>query len=228
MAEVYWIHLPEHTDVFSQGYVGVTKYTSQERFNQHKQRAASSDYQNISKAIRKYGHENLLVDTLLIAEMDYCLDIEMKLRPSPFVGWNIAVGGRGVLVEPYKRTEESKLAHSERMKKWWRDNPDHDHSNKGRKGVARPRSPEHQALIAEGKFYNLPFRSPWWINAEHYYQDFLSGITYSYAQKKHGLKIGQLVCMWRRFADGWVPSEDPRWADTVKRYKEDCIEPQTN
>lgn len=28
MALVYWLRLPEHTDIFTQGYVGVTTYNS--------------------------------------------------------------------------------------------------------------------------------------------------------------------------------------------------------
>jgi hypothetical protein len=33
---VYWIKLKSHTDVFSQGYVGVTKRNIYQRFSEHK------------------------------------------------------------------------------------------------------------------------------------------------------------------------------------------------
>lgn len=219
MAEVYWIHLPEHTDMFSEGYIGVTKYTAKKRFAQHRERSSSSDLQNICKAIRKYGAENLIAETIVIAELDYCFNVESKLRPKPFIGWNIAIGGGSPNVG-YKPSEEKKKAHSEMMKQWWVDNPDHDHSNKGRPGISRPRTDDHQSRIVEGKFYNLPFRYPWWANTELYYEDFVSGLSYTYAQQKNGLKVRQLFNMWQRFESGWIPSEDQRWKEVIQRYKE--------
>lgn len=33
------------------------------------------------------------MDIVLIAEQDYCTDIESKLRPEPNIGWNIICGG---------------------------------------------------------------------------------------------------------------------------------------
>ncbi len=219
MAEVYWIRKKEHTDIFTQGYVGVTKYTAEKRFAQHRERSVSSDLQNICKAIRKYGAENLIVDTVVISELGYCFDLEAKLRPTPFIGWNIAVGGTAPIVG-YKPSEEKKKAHSERMKQWWIDNPDHDHSNKGRPGVSIDISPERRKKMVDSKFYNLPLKNFLWVEADIYYQSFLSGLTQAYAQKEYGLKAGQLACMWNRFKSGWVPNDDARWLEVVSKIKE--------
>ena len=62
MAEVYWIRLPEHTDVFSQGYVGVTTKTSAARFLEHvsASRWKQKKKLKISNAICKHGEENLV------------------------------------------------------------------------------------------------------------------------------------------------------------------------
>lgn len=95
MAELYWIHLPEHTDMFSEGYVGITKHTALQRFKGHK-KAANHTKRNTSSpiynAIRKYG-EKLIVSTLVISTWDYVLNLESKMRPTPKVGWNILSGG---------------------------------------------------------------------------------------------------------------------------------------
>lgn len=102
MAELYWIHLPEHTDMFSEGYVGITKHTALQRFKGHK-KAANHTKRNINSpihnAIRKYG-DKLVVSTLVVAAWEYVLDLEAKVRPTPKIGWNILSGG-----EFYERGE---------------------------------------------------------------------------------------------------------------------------
>ena len=94
---VYWIHHPDHTDMFSQGYIGVSK-NAQKRFKQHLEKKHNPHLVN---AIHKYGWDNLVKEQILIAEEDYCYDIEGKLRPTINIGWNIAVGG-GVPPTPLK------------------------------------------------------------------------------------------------------------------------------
>lgn len=96
MAEVYWIHLPEHSDVFTQGYVGVTRNTAEFRFKQHKQEAERrKEYERwtLTRAINKYG-DRLQVSTLLISDENYCYEVEFKLRPDSRIGWNMAPGGQ--------------------------------------------------------------------------------------------------------------------------------------
>lgn len=93
MAEVYWIRLPEHTDVFTQGYVGITKKTALQRYSSHKSKANKSDKNlPVLNAIRKYG-DYLEVETLVICSIEYACWLENKLRPNVRIGWNIAEGG---------------------------------------------------------------------------------------------------------------------------------------
>ena len=56
MAFVYWIHLPEHTDIFTEGYVGFTKLTPHERFKTHKYNLTTkrSTPSTIRNALIKY------------------------------------------------------------------------------------------------------------------------------------------------------------------------------
>ena len=86
---VYWIHHPDHTDMFSQGYIGVSNDTER-RFTEHIRKKQN---RHLNFAIKKHGWDNLVKKTILIADESYCLDIESKLRPSEAIGWNIICGG---------------------------------------------------------------------------------------------------------------------------------------
>lgn len=86
---VYWIHHPEHTDMFLQGYIGVSKDLKR-RFNNHAKR---SDNPHLKNAINKYGWDNLIKQIILVADNAYCFMIEKLLRSNDNIGWNIVKGG---------------------------------------------------------------------------------------------------------------------------------------
>jgi hypothetical protein len=86
---VYWIHHKDHTDMFSQGYIGVSK-NAERRWEQHFKRSGNAYLKN---SINKYGWDNLVKEIILISDKDYCFDIEKKLRPFASIGWNIVEGG---------------------------------------------------------------------------------------------------------------------------------------
>jgi hypothetical protein len=88
---VYWIREKSHTDLTSQGYIGVSGNVK-ERFASHKGMWSGTN-NHLRNAIKKYGWDNLEKSVLLIAEKDYCLEIEKKLRPADKIGWNLVVGG---------------------------------------------------------------------------------------------------------------------------------------
>ena len=89
MTAVYWIAHKDHTDIFSQGYVGVSSNV-EKRWNGHRLNPQSGHFSN---AIKKYGWDNLVKKVVLIGEEDYCLEIESKLRPTDQIGWNLVKGG---------------------------------------------------------------------------------------------------------------------------------------
>lgn len=86
---LYWIRLPEHLDMFSEGYIGISK-DANARWKWHRK---SKENPHLKSAIEKYGFDHLVKQVVLIADKAYCLEIEQKLRPSTKIGWNIAVGG---------------------------------------------------------------------------------------------------------------------------------------
>jgi group I intron endonuclease len=104
---VYWIHHPEHTDMFTQGYIGVSKCV-EKRWYDHKNKTGNL---HLARAIKKYGWDNLIKEVIVIADKSYCLMLELKLRAEDAVGWNIVKGGGmppSTIRTGWKHTEEAK------------------------------------------------------------------------------------------------------------------------
>jgi hypothetical protein len=75
--------------MMSQGYIGVSK-NAEVRFTQHLKQTQN---RHLKFAVQKHGWDNLVKTQILIADEDYCLNIERKLRPADDIGWNIIAGG---------------------------------------------------------------------------------------------------------------------------------------
>jgi GIY-YIG catalytic domain len=93
-AFVYWLHLKDHTDFLNQGYIGVSK-NPKERIRHHFKNALNGHHsdKSISKAIKKYGKNNICVKLLFCSSEDYCYEFEKMVRPNCFIGWNTREGG---------------------------------------------------------------------------------------------------------------------------------------
>lgn len=89
MVSVYWIRHEDHTDMFTQGYIGISKNIAQ-RFKNHVRQPTNVHMKN---AINKYGWDSLVKQIVLIGDKEYCLGVEKKLRPVDFIGWNQTSGG---------------------------------------------------------------------------------------------------------------------------------------
>jgi group I intron endonuclease len=93
--------------MFSQGYVGVSNNT-RKRWNDHR---TTTQNNHLKNAMNKYGWENLVKKVIVVADRNYCLDIEKQLRPSNRIGWNIVMGGGkppSALGKKFVRSEEYK------------------------------------------------------------------------------------------------------------------------
>jgi group I intron endonuclease len=86
---IYWIHHPDHTNMFTQGYVGITK-RFERRMWEH---LTLGQNRYLTFAIKKYGWDNLIKEKVIIASKEYCLDIESKIRATAKIGWNLVAGG---------------------------------------------------------------------------------------------------------------------------------------
>jgi hypothetical protein len=94
IASLYWVHLPHHVDVLTQGYIGVS-IQSEVRLYGHRWALLNEKHINkhLTNAFKKYGEENIMDDILLVGPEEYCYEMEKKLRPDRNIGWNIAPGG---------------------------------------------------------------------------------------------------------------------------------------
>jgi hypothetical protein len=93
--QVYWIRAKYHSDMTSDGYVGVSKDAQKRWMYGHDwaHRKGRHDNPKLANAISKYGWENLVKTVLVIADESYCYELENKLRPSENIGWNLVTGG---------------------------------------------------------------------------------------------------------------------------------------
>lgn len=93
IAYVYWIRLPEHTDVLTQGYVGVSINPSY-RFWEHRNDVKRGTHCNayLSRVILKYN-DKLIQSVILKGTTEFCYFIEEKLRSESCIGWNLNKGG---------------------------------------------------------------------------------------------------------------------------------------
>lgn len=89
MAVVYWIHTPEHSNITTEGYIGVTTRSRlKRRLYEHK---IHKQNPHLTNALIKY--KDIVHSILLEGPEDYCYEIESKLRPTDHIGWNINKGG---------------------------------------------------------------------------------------------------------------------------------------
>jgi hypothetical protein len=95
---VYWAHRPCHTDMFTQGYIGITQSRANKRWAHHKWVAKknNSNCKRFANALNKY--DDIVFDIVLSAKRDYCEYIESRLRPHPSIGWNISTGGEPAMI----------------------------------------------------------------------------------------------------------------------------------
>ena len=76
--------------MFCEGYIGVTNNTER-RWRDHE--VGNSNSKHLQNAIKKYGWKNLITQVLVLAEEDYCFQVEKQLRAENNMGWNIVRGG---------------------------------------------------------------------------------------------------------------------------------------
>lgn len=152
---VYWIHLPEHTDPFTEGYIGVSN-NPKKRFREHKLNAESSRgiCAVVERAITKHG-ESILHEVLIETSEDWAYFYESKLRPKRGIGWNVAVGGSTPSgMTGRKHSQETK--YKMRIAKLGKERPPHTEYTKKK---MRESSRTHRWITPFGTFETLQLAS---------------------------------------------------------------------
>lgn len=196
---VYWIHLPEHTDILTQGYVGVCKLGAEHRFKEHQSKARNGSKLPIHNAIRKYG-DALVVDAIVYADITYCYEIESRLRPTPKVGYNVDAGGNCNRLG-CRLSDETKAKMSTSAK-------------------ARGQKPPQSALDNSAKTNSK--KVAWLCQFANKDVWKLADVVYQYMQSypRHGYSristvLGttpsQLSTMYKKIKSGWNPLQDTDW-----------------
>jgi group I intron endonuclease len=86
---IYWIKRKHHSDIYSEGYVGISN-NPKRRFLEHKNSKKSNS--TVSNAVNKY--EDIVLETLYEnISLEDAKTKEMELRPCKGIGWNLAEGG---------------------------------------------------------------------------------------------------------------------------------------
>ena len=105
-AVVYWIHNHEHTDPYTQGYIGVT-VDFERRMKTHLKHVKEKTHlnENLQENLLK---ENVRIDILHEDLEEICYDLERNYRPDLYIGWNISKGGSdgGVTRTGYKLSDD--------------------------------------------------------------------------------------------------------------------------
>jgi hypothetical protein len=93
---VYWLHLKEHTDVFLEGYVGVTTRSIDIRVKEHisKFKSSYNSHNPLHLALSTSNLDSLIITRLCVCSESEAYYIEKLFRPFEFMGWNTSEGGK--------------------------------------------------------------------------------------------------------------------------------------
>jgi predicted GIY-YIG superfamily endonuclease len=110
MMIVYWIRERQHEDIYTEGYVGITKKELKERVREHKKNKGNSivagKLRSSQDLVWSVIHE---VETL-----EEALSLEHEYRPFQNTGWNLQRGGEIGVESDWYSIPENSLKHSKK------------------------------------------------------------------------------------------------------------------
>ena len=100
---VYWIHLENQS--MDEGYIGVSIDPTR-RLTEHI-KGLKGRTKKVTDEIRKNG-DKILYDIIYVGTEESCYDLENVLRPTAYIGWNKASGGRRNMSNGLRGIKKSK------------------------------------------------------------------------------------------------------------------------
>ena len=95
---LYWIKSEDMSNFLTEGYVGIST-TPHVRIKQHISNAKTDSHHKYPEEFKNVLLSgNYSFEVLVCGSIEYCMLIERKLRPMPYIGWNRAIGGDGGVV----------------------------------------------------------------------------------------------------------------------------------
>lgn len=203
----------------TQGYVGITARSANERFAEHLGEARRGSENTLYRAMRKYG-DKIVIEPLVVADEEYCLNLERKLRPVEHIGWNVVAGG-GEPPKHTSHTEEAKARISVAVRTRG-STPARVRAAQARRGV--PRSDASKAKMRERAQGRLPWEASradksLWSRAGEIFQFWQAHnhLGFIAIGKHFGYKKPYAIqAMYRKFKQGWNPLQDPQWLGWIQ------------
>lgn len=232
MAFVYWITDDVNENIWAHGYIGITSKTVNKRLNGHKWsylKHISGHKQSSSKLYNKVkslgGWDSIRVLILCEATLDYCLNLEKKLRNSPNIGWNITIGGEkgGMSGRVHSPTTKLKMseAHKTRSPVTQETRQKLSSAGLGRKSMFigannfNYKRPAWKAPAAT----SVSLKS--WSLCNEIYQIILKKPSATYISILalfEGVSKQSFQVLVNKIKTGWIPAEDQEWLIFKREY----------
>lgn len=224
MAELYWIRTPEMTDMFSEGYIGMSTLSAKRRWAGHKAAAKVPEKQHlpIYRAFAKYGVDGLVLQVLVSGPDDYITALETQLRPTEGIGWNCAAGGQdtgkgrtqseahkqkcAVANLGKKRSEELKQRQSEIMTGLIKI------TDEGRKKLS-----DHHKNLPPWK-HSQSNKKIWTSAIEAFNFSKLTPFSQRQLSKHFEVKDSTVSALYEKLKSGWNPNEDTNYQEWLSLY----------
>lgn len=221
MAFVYWIHLKGHTDVKSQGYVGITVNSYKKRWCAHVSRLSRGIHSNrhLQNAWSKYDVSDFDFTVICNCDNDYAYWLENNLRPSGDIGWNIAPGGEATSLGT-KQSEDT--INKRRLKILGRKNTPETLKKMSDSAKGKKKSKAHCESISK----NLRECPIWasrrsipstWLRADEIYLKIDLNKTSWGASKDFEIKHDTFKSIYNKIKSGWNPLVDDEYQSWKNR-----------
>ena len=110
---VYWSRLHSHTDINTEGYVGISSRSLDERKKSHYKAAKSKKTKNLHfhNALNKYNDSVVWEIVHASLSRERAFQLENDYRPRINIGWNSDAGGYVAISPDWYQDEENKANH---------------------------------------------------------------------------------------------------------------------